>query len=451
MLYLNKLLAKIKETPSIFKNPNIILILGLTNSQIKDLKKYALENQFITQSKQEYYLTEKGEEYLVKNPKKTWATSEYPLRSEVNFEYLKEEKTPSVLTKAIRNIAKHFLEDLPLKEFSPEQAILEDMKKCQNLSSKIESDILSGKRKSLNTIYEKYIQKGITKSLISLLILEIMVNSLDKIAIYEKGQFQLNFDPLMFDRFIACPHNFELQKTEMEDEYILKDVSKIILNKKSNNILEITKGLYSIVKTLDKYTINTQNLDKKTLRFRNVVLNAKDPISLFERDIPRAFGYKFLSDCDRNFLDDLKKSLQELKNCIESLIKDIKSFLFKEFKSKSKEELAQRFILIKEFLNEKDLKVLFNTITELDATDNLWTNRVATFINKARVPKDWSDEDLSDFKIKTKELALKLFVLESTVGTNESLVSEKYHKVLNSFLNLSKSEQNVLLRKVINL
>lgn len=47
MLFLNKLLLGIKDDSFIFKNPQINYILGLTNSQTKELKKFALENEFI--------------------------------------------------------------------------------------------------------------------------------------------------------------------------------------------------------------------------------------------------------------------------------------------------------------------------------------------------------------------------------------------------------------------
>ena len=57
MLYLNKFLNEIKKSPLLLKSPNIILVLGITSTHIKKLKKHALENQLITQSKQEYFLT----------------------------------------------------------------------------------------------------------------------------------------------------------------------------------------------------------------------------------------------------------------------------------------------------------------------------------------------------------------------------------------------------------
>ena len=450
MLYLNKFLNEIKNNPVLLKSPHIILTLGISNSQIKELKKYALENQLITQSKIESNLTAKGEEYLAQNPILAWATKYFPERPNVNVEYLKLEKTPAVLTKAIRHLAKHLIEKAQLKEFSLEHALLLDIQNCKNLKTKIEDNILNGKRITLESIYKKYIDSGLTKSLIAIIILEILSENLEKIAIYEKSQFQLKFDTLMFDRMFACPQNFELQKTEMPDEYILKDVSNIILNKKSDNILEITKGLYAIIKKLDKYTMNTQKLSPKTLRLRNIIINAKDPISLFERDIPKALGQKLLQDCDRKFLNDLKLALEELKHCTENLVIDLKSFIFDSFKTKTKQDLAKRFLLVKEYIGEKDLKTLLNTIIDTEVSDELWTNRIATYINSFRVPKDWSDGDYADFKVKAKELALKFFVLESTLGTSEIAVSENYHSTLNSLLNLSKAEQMILLRKFVN-
>ncbi len=76
---------------------------------------------------------------------------------------------------------------------------------------------------------------------------------------------------------------------------------------------------------------------------------------------------------------------------------------------------------------------------------------IATFINKQRVPKDWSDNDYADFKIKTKELSYKFFILESIEGLNENSATKNYHSVLNKYLKLSKPEQNLLLKNIANL
>ena len=48
----------------------------------------------------------------------------------------------------------------------------------------------------------------------------------------------------------------------------------------------------------------------------------------FGGTITKALGQKLLQDCDRKFLKDLKLALEELKNCTENLVIDLKSFIF---------------------------------------------------------------------------------------------------------------------------
>ena len=201
MIYLNKLLSKIKENSAILKSAKLVFELGITSSQIKDLKKYALENQLITQSKNEFFLTSKGEDYLKSNPLESWKTEEFPNRPNINLEYLKEEKSPSTLTKAIRNYAKFLLDSQPLKEFSLEHLLSEDVKKCMKISTKIENDILSGKKLSLEKVFDKYISQGLTKSLIAIILLSKTVVPIPQSSLSESKRISLHFNPI---HFLSC-------------------------------------------------------------------------------------------------------------------------------------------------------------------------------------------------------------------------------------------------------
>ena len=60
-----------------------------------------------------------------------------------------------------------------------------------------EKDILNGKRNDLEYIFEKYINLGLTKSLVSILLLVVLTENNERIAIYERAQFQLKLDSLM--------------------------------------------------------------------------------------------------------------------------------------------------------------------------------------------------------------------------------------------------------------
>src|SRR5574344_2999425 len=213
---------------------------------------------------------------------------------------------------------------------------------------------------------------------------------------------------------------------------ILEDISEIILPMKSNNILDLTKGLIYFIRNLDKFTLSTEELSRKTIRFRNAIMNAKDPISLFYRDIPKILDDKILCQSDKEFLKAFETAVNELQNRYQKLEKELKTFLLESFKDKNRENLTKRFENLKDYLGENELKVLYNNVVEKNSENNLWIERIATFINKSRVPKDWSDEDVADFKVKIKELALKFLAIESTTGDDISEVrlDETFHALL---------------------
>ncbi len=454
MEYLNKLLFCVEKDSEIFKKSDLNFIVGLTNTQVKDLKKYAITNGFVREEKKEFFLTEEGKKYLNENPLKSWSCKEFPKRPEINLEYLKLEKMPPVLTKAVRCLARHLLEGEELKENSVESYLMREMllenSTCTTIKQEIEKYILCGKKIKLTDLFEKFTSYGLTKSIIGILLLDVLAKNINILAIYEKMQFQLKFNQLMFDRMIFCPQNFEIQKTIMEELPILEKISKVLSAKGTKNILDITKALIYFMRDLEKYTLHTERLTKKTLRFRNVILNAKDPISLFYRDIPKVLSGKLLPECNKEFLTEYKNSIKELKSATNNMIVEVRDFFFDSFKAQSRKELSERFEKVEEYIGEKELKILFNNVTEKNADEILWINRIATFINKSRVPKDWSDEDVADFKVKVKDLALKFYAIEATVGTVETVVSKDVEKVLKQLQALSKVEQSIILRRVVS-
>ena len=238
MQFLNKFLKRIEENPTIFKNPKINYLFGLTTSQIKELKKYALSNGLIEQRKQEYHLTENGKIYLKNNPIKGWG-DDFPKRPELNLEYLKQEKMPATVTKAIRNLARHLLDGEELRENSMEKFIFEELlsekSAFKHLSMELDDCFLTERRINLEEIFNKFYDYRITKSIISVLLLGVLLKNKDCFAIYEKFQFQLKINQLLFDKMIFAPKNFEIQKTKITDNSILSDISIFILPKKRKN------------------------------------------------------------------------------------------------------------------------------------------------------------------------------------------------------------------------
>lgn len=456
MQHLAKTLIAIKNDSKLFQNLDVNYILGLTSSQIKELKKAALAEGFIEGCKREYILTQAGEHYINQIPVLSWVDEINNKRPEINLEYLKLEKTPPTVTKAIRCLARHLLEDEELKEHSTEHYLIMELlcskSTCAKIRKEIEKFVLQNNKVKFTCLFEKFMTPpyGLTKSIVSVILLDVLFRNKDVLAVYENGQFQLKLSALMFDRIIYCPQNFELQKTVMEDLPILEKISEIILPCKSTNILDLTKGLIYFIKNLDKYTLTTERLSKNTIRFRNTVLNAKDPINLFYKDIPKILDDKILCQCDKSFLNAFDEAIQELQNSYANLIKELSTFLFESFNEKSRKNLAKRFEGVNEYLSDNELKILYNNIKELNSADTLWIERIATFINKSRVPKDWSDNDAADFKIKVKELALKFTTIEATAGATDLELDCTLTKVLDQISKFSKSQKMLLVREVMN-
>lgn len=425
MLFLNKLLKGIKNYPTIFKDPRINFILGLTNSQVKELKRFAITNGFIIQKKQEFFLTEKGDLFLKNNPFESWQNSKFPKRPQLNLEYLKEEKTTPTVTKAIRNLARHLLDGEELKPYTMEAFIQEELlsenSKFKELTQELNASLSENHRINLSQIYQKFISYGLTKSVVSILLLGVLAKNKNNVAVYEKEQFELKINALMLDRIIANPANFEIKKVVLQSPFFNRKI----------NILEETKKLILKFRSFDKITLQTTNLTPTTLKFKNIVLNSKDPIQLFSRDLKNIFNN------ENEFLE----AIRELENFYNKTINQLEKFVFETFKTNSLAELKARFEKIKTYINNKELLILGNNLNSIE--------RLATFINQKRVPKDWADLDISNFKLKIKELSINFLIIETTVDSSNSKIEDSTQNLIDEILKLNRSQKNLLLRKVV--
>jgi len=130
---------------------------------------------------------------------------------------------------------------------------------------------------------------------------------------------------------------------------------------------------------------------------------------LFCRDIPEILCDKPLCECDGTFTKVFDEAVSELQSNYSLLLNELKEFLLQEFNTVSREDLTERFNSTTEFLSSDDLKIFHNNVKDTISSETRWLERIATFINKSRVPKDWSDNDVADFKVKVKVLSQKFY------------------------------------------
>ena len=186
------------------------------------------------------------------------------------------------------------------------------------------------------------------------------------------------------------------------------------------------------------------------MQLRNAVINTKDPIKLVLKDIPNILERKPIEQCGNDFVEKFDLCIKELQNNYSLLILELRNFFFYAFETGNRMNIAQRFRAVEEYLYEKNLKVLSKNVIEKNSTDDLWIERIATFINGKRVPKDWSDDDVAEYKLKIKEYAQKFLTIEATAGFGDYKMDITMQDVLSQLLNLEKSKQMAVIRKAIN-
>ena len=452
MLYLNKLLQCIKKYPDLFTLKNACNITGLINSQILLLRKFAIENGLICVSDKakNYILTEMGEKYLKKNPVKKNSDE-----LDTNLEYLKLEKTPPFVTRAIRQLSKHIIEGENINENSLEnyikREILEENNHFIKIMAAIENYILSAntenKMLKLNEIYNKFANSKLTKSVISVMLLYILDKNKDKITVYESGEFHLKLTPLIFDRMLCLPDKFEIKILKTPDNKYLKTLCTEIIPDKAPNLINLTSAVIKTIKSLEKYTLSTRRLTKKVLKIRNLIINSKDALKLFLNDIPAVLSEKDITDekLAKNFLI----ALNELKNGYKTLLSELQDFMFENFNETSFANLEKRFENVKEFLNSSEFRILYNTLKSSSKSDDLKKiEKIATFINGKLVPKDWTDDNIADFKLKIANLAAKFKIIEASAGISE-MPDAKTEKLINQIKKLTENQKLLILQSIV--
>ncbi len=353
---------------------------------------------------------------------------------DLSSEILTTHEKSAHITRVVRKVVRYLLEGEVIKEKSKEARVIEELFKkkdikVQNILDEIEKFIhLASEKTGLDMLYDKLSSPpfGLTRQIISLLLLGILLKQGDRVSIFEKGLFQLEITALLFDRLMVNPHKFELQKNIFTDnkKYYLENLAKL-LKEDTNNLLDITKTIVYQIKGLDKYTKHTDSLSKNTLKLRNAILSAKEPYKLIFNDIPVALGFKGYEQCGDEFFNLFNSCLRELENNYALLLAEMEMFLFDSFNlktgAKGRESLAEKVRAVEEFVSDDEIKTAINSIKIIDLPHNRWLERVATVINRKNVPKNWSDNDLADFKRKILLISSEIKKLKSLSGLQDEL------------------------------
>jgi hypothetical protein len=222
-----------------------------------------------------------------------------------------------------------------------------------------------------------------------------LLSKSDEYALYEGDVYlpQINVDILeLIDK---KPSLFKIKafdvagvKLELFNRY------RIFLNQAENHsptnklFIQTIRPFLVFYRDLPEYSKKTNRLTKRSLAFRSVIANAKDPEKAFFEDFPTALGFS-ISELQKNknlsesFILKLQESIRELRTSFENLVDRFEDYFIKDilgFKQKFpdyKLAIKERYKYIKVHLLLNNQKAFYNRLlSELDDR-KAWLSSVA--------------------------------------------------------------------------
>ena len=260
-------------------------------------------------------------------------------------------------------------------------------------------------------------------------------------ALYDasKGAFMPNVNMEFFDLLQKHPGDFAIKKFAVDGVKLgfFNQYRRFInlgdeFNITKASFVETIKPFLSFYVRLDDYTKHTRKFDhESTMRFRDVLANAKDPEKAFFEDLPEALGFTQDKLKQEEFINEygliIQRAIKELRSCYSHLIDRIEERLVEEFGLKSYDyseyiiEIRERLANVKSYLlTGKQREFYHHVMTEYD-NRTLWYQSICYTILEQRLDslRDEQEDKLSDDLVYLFRECEKYSDISKKVGENE--------------------------------
>ena len=237
-------------------------------------------------------------------------------------------------------------------------------------------------------------------------------------ALYDssKGAFMPEVNMEFFDLLQKHPQDFEVKKFAVDgvklgffNQYrrFINLGEEFIITKDS--FIETIKPFLSFYVRLDDYTKHTRKFNHgSTMKFRDVLAQAKDPEKAFFEDLPEALGFNQEKLKQEEFIREygniIQRAIRELRTCYSGLIDRIEERLIDGFDLQSGDyndyvqEIRHRLAHVKTYLlTDKQREFYHHVMTEYDNRTQ-WYQSICYTILDQRLDalRDEQEEKLVD-------------------------------------------------------
>ena len=291
------------------------------------------------------------------------------------------------------------------------------------------------RRVSFGELFRKWSKPpfGIKKGIIPILALAIYEAHREELALFVDDLFVPDIDTYGINRMYNDEDSISIRYVELAafGKETLRKVSDIFADRTHNqeeSVLEVAKRIVQYVLDLKPLVKRTDRMSAQTLKFRNSVLNGKDPFELLFLDLPQAFGMEVgdklgsLKKEDAKQLPELiKDALNELKTIEIKFDQELKEAVYSALGYNLKQnintiKLSERAQRIKGISGDFSLEAFINALID-SKNDKNWITNLAALAAEKPVA-NWFDLDFDRAKYEMYSLVSRFKRVENHVLDN---------------------------------
>lgn len=227
-------------------------------------------------------------------------------------------------------------------------------------------------------------------------------------ALYKDNTFVLSINKEVFELIQKRINDFSIKTFNVEGvkleffkryrQFLRKDETTRV---SSNSLLETIKPFFQFYRSLNNYAKITRKFDNPyTVKFRDVLSAAQDPVKTFFEDLPAAFGYQNVDSDDfvNLYLDLIHTAVRELNTCYDILIDRIEEKIiqhlglpqeFKEYKTL----LSSRYQSIDKRILTPKTRSFLERIMAPSGTKREFIEKLAIIVNDKRLDETQDSEE----------------------------------------------------------
>ncbi|WP_008318369.1 hypothetical protein [Leptolyngbya sp. PCC 6406] len=300
----------------------------------------------------------------------------------------------------------------------------------------IERFCLSAKQqqRSLDDLYRQLEQPpyGVKPGMVPVVFAAVLLYHVDDVGFYKDGIFVPVMGPEYFELLVKDPTRFSVKYFEMvglrsqvfqELESILRSPNaKTPTGVRNASLLVVAKPLFSFVRKLPKYTLNTQRISDQARQVIVVLQQAQEPDELLFVALPQACGFEPMTTSEgdgtvaKAFRKQLVQALHEIQTAYEALLSFCKTRLYEAFGVRQevnlREDLQVQAMLLLGKCIEPVLKRFILAAVDGSSGDQEWLEALMMIVAD-KPPKSWTDEDITRFEIALSDLIRRFKSLEA--------------------------------------